>query len=48
MENSDTQTIIAEDALERGRKELKARLDEMDALPYTVPKKNKEIRENRV
>jgi len=37
---------VAEDALEGSREELKARLDEMDALPYTVPKKNKEIREN--
>ena len=32
-------------ALERGREELKATLDEMDALPYTVPKKEEETRE---
>jgi len=33
-------------ALERGREELKATLDEMDALPYTVPKEEDEIRKN--
>ena len=33
-------------ALERGREELKATLDEMDALPYTVPKEEEEIRKN--
>ncbi len=33
-------------AMERGREELKATLDEMDALPYTVPKEEDEIREN--
>jgi putative cardiolipin synthase len=32
-------------ALEKGREELKATLDEMDALPYTVPKEEDEIRE---
>jgi putative cardiolipin synthase len=37
---------VAEDALEKHREGLKASLDEMDALPYTVPKKNEEIREN--
>jgi len=33
------------DALERWREELQASLDEMDALPYTVPKEEEEIRE---
>ena len=32
-------------ALERGREELKAILDELDALPYTVPRNAEEIRE---
>jgi putative cardiolipin synthase len=32
-------------ALESGREELKATLDEMDALPYTVPREEDEIRE---
>jgi putative cardiolipin synthase len=34
------------DALDRGRKELRASLEEMDALPYTVPKEEDEIRRN--
>jgi putative cardiolipin synthase len=37
---------VAEDALEQNRGRLKARLEEMDALPYTVPRKNEEIRKN--
>ncbi len=36
---------VAEDALERQREELKASLDEMQALPYTVPMKPEETRE---
>jgi len=32
-------------ALESGREELKATLDELDALPYTVPRNAEEIRE---
>jgi putative cardiolipin synthase len=35
---------VPEDALERGREELRASLDEMDALPYTVPKDPDETR----
>jgi putative cardiolipin synthase len=37
---------VAEDALDRHRQELKASLEEIDALPYTVPKNAEEIREN--
>jgi len=35
---------VAEDALERKREELKTSLDEMDALPYTVPRDPDETR----
>jgi len=35
---------VEADALERGREGLRASLDGMDALPYTVPKKEEEIR----
>jgi len=35
---------VEDDALEREREELKASLDAMDALPYTVPKEEEEIR----
>ena len=35
---------VADDELERRREELKASLDELDALPYTVPKEAEETR----
>jgi putative cardiolipin synthase len=37
---------VPEDALERYREKLKASLDEMGALPYTMPRKDEEIRAN--
>jgi len=37
---------VAENALELRRGKLKASLEEMNALPYTVPKEEEEIREN--
>ena len=37
---------VADDALERRREQLEDSLDELDALPYTVPKDPKETREN--
>ncbi|MFC2144059.1 phospholipase D family protein [Acidobacteriota bacterium] len=37
---------VEDGALERGREELRAKLDEMDALPYTVPKEEEETRRN--
>jgi putative cardiolipin synthase len=36
---------VAETALEKRRQELRTSLDDMDALPYTVPKEEGEIRE---
>jgi len=37
---------VDDNALEHQREELTASLDELDALPYTVPKEEGEIREN--
>jgi putative cardiolipin synthase len=37
---------VADDALDKRRQELGASLEEMNALPYTVPKAEEEIRQN--